>query len=140
MGFDKEGNLILFDFGSCKELRFKYQLSNGLYKLTSRRGTRRYMAPEVLLCKPYDLRADVYSFGLVLYEIFSLTQPFSSYGVKQHYNLVAMKNHRPHIPSHFPGWLRDLIVKCWSQHIPTRPDFKHNTSVLKNKVSGLLLD
>lgn len=42
-------------------------------------GSPRYMAPEVLIDPPddYNMKADVYTFGIVLWEIFSLEVPFS---------------------------------------------------------------
>jgi serine/threonine protein kinase len=36
------------------------------YNLTGETGSFRYMAPEVALCQPYNQRADVYGFGLLL--------------------------------------------------------------------------
>ena len=42
-------------------------------------GSPRYMAPEVLVDPPekYNMKADVYSFSIVLWEMLSLTSPFS---------------------------------------------------------------
>jgi serine/threonine protein kinase len=37
---------------------------------------QRWMAPEVCLCLPYGLKADVYSFGLLFYQLLSLKLPF----------------------------------------------------------------
>ena len=42
-------------------------------------GSPRYMAPEVLVDPPesYNMKADVYTFGIVLWEMFSLEVPYS---------------------------------------------------------------
>ena len=55
----KDGNFKLGDFGVAKKLE---KASGG-----TKTGTYSYMAPEVYLCKDYDLSADIYSLGMVLY-------------------------------------------------------------------------
>ena len=47
-GFDREGNLKLFDLGLCKEEKVSLasQEKNGKYCMTGHTGSRRYMAPE----------------------------------------------------------------------------------------------
>lgn len=55
----QDGSFKLGDFGVAKTLE---GLSGG-----TKTGTYQYMAPEVFNCKPYDLSADIYSLGVVLY-------------------------------------------------------------------------
>ncbi len=56
-----------------KELKPKYVKNHPAYpdqltyKLTGCTGSRRYMAPEVCFSDPYNVKADVYSFGILLY-------------------------------------------------------------------------
>ena len=42
-------------------------------------GTPRYSAPEVIFHHPYNLKSDVYSFSVVLWEIMCLKKPFAQY-------------------------------------------------------------
>ncbi len=58
----KDGHLVLVDFGLAR------QLEEGGNSPTSCVGTPEYCAPEVLLEKPYGLEADLWSFGIILYE------------------------------------------------------------------------
>eukprot|EP00545_Synedropsis_sp_CCMP1620_P009277 CAMPEP_0119009066 /NCGR_PEP_ID=MMETSP1176-20130426/4117_1 /TAXON_ID=265551 /ORGANISM="Synedropsis recta cf, Strain CCMP1620" /LENGTH=394 /DNA_ID=CAMNT_0006961511 /DNA_START=16 /DNA_END=1204 /DNA_ORIENTATION=- len=74
IGFDVRGTVKLFDFGLCKEL----QNADG-FEMTGLTGSRRYMAPEVVLCRDYGLSADVYSFGILFWEMSALAQPFRTY-------------------------------------------------------------
>jgi serine/threonine protein kinase len=46
VGFDKNGTLKLFDFGLAKEQKPTMRFEDGTYKMTSKTGSRRYMAPE----------------------------------------------------------------------------------------------
>jgi serine/threonine protein kinase len=48
------------------------QLNNG-YELTGKTGAFTYMSPEVLLSKPYNEKVDVFSFGIIMCELFSKT-------------------------------------------------------------------
>ena len=54
MGFNKDGALMLFDFGLAKELKPGMERADGKYKLTGNTGSRRYMAPEVAKEIPYN--------------------------------------------------------------------------------------
>ena len=51
IGFDVRGDAKIFDFGLAKELLESDMTKDGLYKMSGLTGSRRYMAPEVVLCK-----------------------------------------------------------------------------------------
>eukprot|EP00536_Pseudo-nitzschia_multiseries_P005103 jgi/Psemu1/189809/e_gw1.93.84.1 len=73
IGFDVRGDVKVFDFGLMKSLdeHLKSRDGDG-YRLTGFTGSIPYMAPEVGLMKPYDTRADVFSFSILFWEIISL--------------------------------------------------------------------
>jgi serine/threonine protein kinase len=96
----------LFDFGLCKELKSKYLKAHPhhcpqdrveTYNLTARSGSRRYMAPEVARSLPYNEKADVYSFGILLYQMASLLKPFEGYTLVEHEEKVLCSGHRPNV-------------------------------------------
>lgn len=96
----------LFDFGLCKELKSKYLKAHphdgpqdkvDTYNLTARSGSRRYMAPEVARSLPYNEKADVYSFGILLYQMASLLKPFEGYLLVEHEDEVLLRDHRPNV-------------------------------------------
>src|SRR5262249_43980571 len=68
------GELRLIDFAIA------YPIPKGLSRLFHRKGqrqgTRSYMSPEQIECKPLDGRADVYSFGATAYEVVTGRPPF----------------------------------------------------------------
>lgn len=70
VGFDEEMNVRLFDFGMARKVS----------ECDSEEicGSPRYMAPEVMQCLGYTLKVDVYSFGILLYELCTLELPFAN--------------------------------------------------------------
>ena len=64
IGLTSEGRLKLFDFGLCRcvKKRPDNKLSTA-YEMTGHTGSLRYMAPEVVLDKPYNEKDDVYRYG-----------------------------------------------------------------------------
>jgi serine/threonine protein kinase len=79
IGFDDAGNLKLFHFGMAKRLLAADVAEDGVhYNLTAMTGTRRYMAPEVGLGKPYNSSVDIYSWALIMWYLLKLEVPFGS--------------------------------------------------------------
>jgi len=114
----------IFDFGLCRELKEKKRIKNSspetdgyhfssqdwaesadTFKLTGLTGSRRWMAPEVALSLPYNQKADVYSFGLVLYHVASLIVPFDGFSLSQIEKEVVIGGHRP-----------DTVISTFSRH------------------------
>jgi fused-like protein len=67
-----EGNIKLCDFGFARYMSYKTEV------LTSLKGTPLYMAPEVVQEQPYTHTADLWSLGVILYELSTGTPPFSA--------------------------------------------------------------
>ena len=120
-GFDLNGVGKLYDFGLATEL--KHPLLSGKYNLSGGAGSIRYMAPEVELGEPYDLSVDVYSYGVLLYEVAGLQKPFDGYDAQMHMQHVVKNGERPHLPLWFPKDLHALIEACWSPTPGLRPPF-----------------
>lgn len=125
--------LKVVDFGiACEEINCDY--------LNEDRGTYRWMAPEVINYKPHNRKADVYSFGIVLWEIITGRVPYEDITPVQAAFAVVHKNARPTFPEHCPLAIRKLIEKCWVQNPEKRPEFWEIVSVLEQFEASLLFD
>jgi len=138
IGFDVRGTVKLFDFGLVKEIYPNYKKQEGgFYNLSGFTGTIRYMAPEVAQYLPYNTSADVYSFGLLLWELVSLKQPFDDLSAHQHSEKVVYGNHRPKLKYSWPTGIQNLVKKCWDHDKSRRPNLKEVATRLRAEIKSL---
>jgi serine/threonine protein kinase len=111
------------DFGLSKLIKAKSMTD--MYQMTGETGSYRYMAPEVFLHRPYDKMVDVFSFGVILYEMIEDTSPLSQYDAYEAARKVAKEGLRPEFESkHITEDLKELIQRCWKQDPGERPEFQ----------------
>ena len=67
----RNGEVKLMDFGIAHTKKMQTLTQPGTFL-----GTPAYMSPEQILGQPLDAQSDIFSFGIVLYEIFTGTKPF----------------------------------------------------------------
>lgn len=124
----------IFDFGLAKEIDPSKQDASGLYKLTGDTGSPRYMAPEVALEKPYNERADVYSFSILLWQILELETPFAGYSMSLFNKKIVQEGVRPLCNGKWPTAVVDMMQRGWSI-VAKRPSMKEVASVLRDEIS-----
>ncbi|PSC71657.1 60S ribosomal L37a [Micractinium conductrix] len=97
------------------------------YRMTGKTGAFVYMAPEVLLCRAYNEKVDVFSFGVILYELLhrrmivaELMYLGNVEDAEAHAWQVA-GGHRPTISPDLPQQLQALVAECWAQGPDDRP-------------------
>ena len=89
---------------------------------TAETGTYRSMAPEVITHQRYDQACDVYSFGVLLWEICHQEIPFGKESFLQAAFAVAVERKRPPIELSQPlDYFGTLIQSCWTQEAAGRP-------------------
>ena len=106
---DKEGNAKIMDFGIARSL-----LGKGLTGEGAIIGTPEYMSPEQVEGKEADQRADIYSLGIILFEMVTGTVPFE--GDTAFAVALKHKDEQPESPKklnpQIPDDLSHLILKC----------------------------
>lgn len=85
-------------------------------------GTTGWVAPEVLAEEGYTEKADVYSFAIILWEMFTRQVPYAGKNTMQVVRSVD-RGERLAIPDDCPQDYKNLINDCWSSDPATRPSF-----------------
>lgn len=111
---DNNDNLKVGDFGlACVRDEAKV-----------RAGSPLWMAPEVISGSPSDIKSDIYSFGLILWEIVTGSRPFPDIcNFLQLREAICVRHRRPIIPVGVPTSIRGLIESCWNREPQARPTF-----------------
>src|SRR5581483_11847566 len=89
--------------------------------LNSIYGNLPYIAPEIIVGKGTTFKSDIYSIGMLMWEISSGQPPFFN---KNHYDLAIkiINGMRPKIVSGTPLEYRELMEQCWDADPTKRPD------------------
>jgi serine/threonine-protein kinase CTR1 len=104
--------------------------ASGNAALTTMVGTPLWMAPEVVFKQPYTQKADVYSYGIVLFEILTRQTPWNDLPTKwlvSHLEKALREGRRPTVgsehrrPEH--AAFIELMELCWQQEADERPSF-----------------
>jgi len=129
---------------TCKIADFGLSIVSEMKSSSANRGTMLYMPPETLRRKwyykagltaeaeavplvPPELlpKIDIYSYGLILWEIYTETEVFLEYNeIEEFCSAICDKDARPKISPVIPVPLSDIISKCWSKNSKDRPDFR----------------
>eukprot|EP00250_Pteridium_aquilinum_P015414 c22565_g4_i2 orf=1921-3243(-) len=114
-------HLKVGDFGLSKLILVKDL--HEVYKLTGETGSYRYMAPEVFRHKAYDTKVDVFSFGMILFEMLEGAPPFVELEPYEAAKAVSHERRPERSAKTWTPSLRKLVQECWHRDKDSRPCF-----------------
>ncbi|KAL6908151.1 hypothetical protein ACP4OV_002321 [Aristida adscensionis] len=114
---DKNWTVKVADFGLSR-LKFETFLTTKTGK-----GTPQWMAPEVLRNEPSDEKSDVYSYGVILWELATQKIPWDNLNTMQVVGAVGFMDQRLDIPNNIDPQWASLIENCWDSDPRRRPSF-----------------
>jgi serine/threonine protein kinase len=121
---DKNWVVKVCDFGLS---RIKH---NTLLSSRSTAGTAEWMAPEVLRNEPSDEKCDVFSYGVILWELCTLLQPWEGMNPMQVVGAVGFQHRRLDIPGSVDPAVAEIIKRCWQTDPRLRPSFSEIMAAL----------
>eukprot|EP01103_Thecamoeba_quadrilineata_P018218 TRINITY_DN6835_c0_g1_i1.p1 TRINITY_DN6835_c0_g1~~TRINITY_DN6835_c0_g1_i1.p1 ORF type:complete len:313 (-),score=22.55 TRINITY_DN6835_c0_g1_i1:108-1046(-) len=124
---DEEWNAKICDFGLSRiiDATWPEERKNLTYC-----GSPCWVAPEVLRTEQYSAKVDVYSYGIVLWEMAARTEPYPSMDPFQIIYMVGSLGSRPQIPDCPMSW-KILIQRCWDNNPTERPLFSDVITILE---------
>ncbi|KAM0968172.1 hypothetical protein FF1_016628 [Malus domestica] len=114
---DKNWNVKVCDFGLSRTKHHTFLSSK------STAGTPEWMAPEVLRNEPANEKCDVYSFGVILWELATCCVPWKGLNPMQVVGAVGFQNRRLEIPEEIDPVVAEIIRDCWQTEPNLRPSF-----------------
>jgi tRNA A-37 threonylcarbamoyl transferase component Bud32 len=121
MLLDRDGRVLVSDFGLSKHE------TNATVAVGSMMGSAPWMAPEAFGDEAYTKACDVFSFGVVMWEIMSRQVPWADKKLPQKIShaVCNMQNRPPLDAVHpsYPAPLLALMQECWAQDPVARPSF-----------------
>uniref|UniRef100_A0ACB8ER97 Tyrosine-protein kinase transmembrane receptor ror2 n=1 Tax=Sphaerodactylus townsendi TaxID=933632 RepID=A0ACB8ER97_9SAUR len=88
----------------------------------------RWMSPEAIMYGKFSVDSDIWSYGVLLWEIFSYgLQPYCGYSNQDVIEMIRNRQVLP-CPDDCPAWIYSLMLECWNEFPNRRPRFKdiHN--------------
>ncbi|KAM3379030.1 serine/threonine-protein kinase EDR1 [Capsicum galapagoense] len=122
---DKNWVVKVCDFGMSRMKHHTFLSSK------STAGTAEWMAPEVLRNEPSNEKSDVFSFGVILWELATLKVPWTGMNSMQVVGAVGFQGRRLDIPASVDPIIAEIISECWNQNPQVRPSFGQIISRLK---------
>ncbi|CAI2192737.1 8144_t:CDS:2 [Funneliformis geosporum] len=120
----EETSCLIADLGLCKPI-------NEINQEKQVFGVMPYVAPEVLRNCPYTQTSDIYSFGIIAYEVLSRLPPYYDVGHDLQLALSICRGQRPKFKIRIPQLLEDLIKRCKEFKAQLRKAEKYNETLSK---------
>ena len=123
--FLTKANIIkLGDFGIARVLKHTVEVAKSMV------GTPYYLSPEIIESRPYSFKSDIWSLGVMLYELCALKPPFE--GMNLHFlALKIIRGEFAPLPAHYSRELKTLVSQMLTMDVARRPNVNQ---VLKQQI------
>eukprot|EP01036_Dinobryon_divergens_P029324 gene29328-38403_t len=139
IGFTTNNELKIFDFSNSVCIQ-KGTYFRDEYEMVFHNENLAYIAPEVVLCLPFNEKADIYSFGIILWELLSGEAPFPDMDEVEHTEWFIVQGIRPDLKDtnghpliHIPPLLSSMIERCWDDEPHRRPSCIEIAAILEEQ-------
>ncbi|XP_070595173.1 platelet-derived growth factor receptor beta [Erythrolamprus reginae] len=125
-----EGKLVkICDFGLARDImRDSNYISKGNTFLPLK-----WMAPESIFNNLYTTLSDVWSFGILLWEIFTLGgTPYPELPMNEQFYNAIKRGYRMSKPTHASNEIYEIMQKCWEEKFEIRPSFSQLVVLMGN--------
>ena len=131
----KNGLVKLGDFGIAK--RFQKTMD----KAKTFIGTPYYLSPEIINGKPYDSKSDIWSLGVLLYEMMTFKMPFNANSLPM-LSVKIMRGQYIPPPTTYTKDLRELVTKCLTVEPKNRPSIQEilRMPIIQNRIRSFLTE
>ena len=131
----KNGQVKLGDFGIAK------CLNQTIDKAKTYVGTPYYLSPEIINSQPYDFKSDIWSLGVLLYEMCALKMPFDAANLPQLYIKIINCNYQP-LSNYYSNDLKKLIKSMLNETSLKRPNIGEILSykIIQPRIKKFLSD
>ncbi|XP_042534333.1 mast/stem cell growth factor receptor Kit isoform X1 [Dipodomys spectabilis] len=120
------------DFGLARDIKND---SNYVVKGNARLPVK-WMAPESIFNCVYTFESDVWSYGIFLWELFSLgSSPYPGMPVDSKFYRMIKEGFRMLSPEHAPAEMYDVMKTCWDADPLKRPTFKQIVQLIEKQIS-----
>lgn len=124
--------LKITDFGLAREVYHTTRMSAA--------GTYAWMAPEVIKSSVFSKRADIWSYGVVLWELLTGEVPYRGINSLAVAYGVAVNKYTLPIPTTCPAEFADILTACWNCDPHQRPTFSDILVTLKTIVDSSFIE
>ncbi|KAJ2945700.1 hypothetical protein O0L34_g541 [Tuta absoluta] len=128
----KPPNLLLVGFGQrLKICDFGTAADKATY-MTNNKGSAAWMAPEVFEGSSYTEKCDVFSWGIILWEVLSRRKPFEEGGSAFRIMWAVHNGQRPNLIEGCPEPIEQLMTHCWRKVPAERPSMAKVVEIMKS--------
>uniref|UniRef100_A0A1Q3F2W5 Mitogen-activated protein kinase kinase kinase 7 n=1 Tax=Culex tarsalis TaxID=7177 RepID=A0A1Q3F2W5_CULTA len=120
----KPPNLLLVKCGTVLKICDFGTVTDKSTRMTNNKGSAAWMAPEVFEGSTYTEKCDVFSWGIILWEVIAREQPFRS--IENSYAIMwrVHQGTRPPPIEDCPRPIAQLMTSCWNQNPTKRPSMQ----------------